>query len=38
MRWGWGFRANWDMPDSIDKIHKMYKRNVHNDIDELTRK
>lgn len=41
-RQGFGFRGNWDLPDTKEKYYALFenvrKRDVHNDIDELAKK
>lgn len=32
---GWGFRINWELPETLPRRHKFFKRETHDDIENL---
>ncbi|XP_071055593.1 uncharacterized protein [Onthophagus taurus] len=32
---GWGFRINFELPDSLPKRHRFFKRDIHNEIENV---
>lgn len=32
---GWGVRVNWDLPDTLSKRFKLFKRDIHDNIETL---